>query len=450
MNLLDSIISGGARVVKSEHNVNNIAVEGTDVDRAIRSAIGGGWDEAEYGISRAEVQRRFDAANTPEKRAEVLADLRQRAIARAGLDTTGGKVRMFTDSEKGWWHRLGNLVTGAVNAAQARQFGGIDFTVSKLPYFKPVADLGDAAEGPTHAATDRAYYLVRDDTGATLCDYCGPDYEPIQHDQMTDFFDALVSEFGARYATAGSLYGGRDVFLQIYLPEQSFALFGGKDVNEAFATFKESHVQGTAGLVFPSVDRAVCGKTLRRAVYKDGDKGIRLRHTGNIKQRLDEARQAMGLAVEALDGAKGEAEVLARTTVNATHYFSDVLDAAVNITNIVTAADALKGPELLAAALGVTEERRRLEEKSFARKIERRESILEDILGRYESDRCQPRGTAYGAVQAVTESADHGLLNGRFKGTDDGKASRRAESILYGAADDIKQEAYRQALALTV
>jgi hypothetical protein len=46
-------------------------------------------------------------------------------------------------------------------------------------------------------------------------------------------------------------------------------------------------------------------------------------------------------------------------------------------------------------------------------------------------------------LNAVTESADHGKLGGRQTGAD--KASRRFESVVNGAADEVKQVAYQTA-----
>jgi len=74
-----------------------------------------------------------------------------------------------------------------------------------------------------------------------------------------------------------------------------------------------------------------------------------------------------------------------------------------------------------------------------------------DVLPRHESKRCGlngQRGSAWAALNAVTESADHGQLGGRFVGSEQAKLSRRFESILTGAADEAKQVAYNRALAL--
>lgn len=455
MSILDSIISGGARIVKSEHNTANINwVRGmSDPGEMIAC---GAYQELRRHANEgdAEYQARIEVilqTLPAEVREKIMAAGRNAAINRAKLDTTNGRVALVTDDAKSWWHGLGHLVEGALDGAQAIQLGGIP-TVTKRPYWKPIDGLGDAAEGPTTEPTDRAYYITRDDTGKTIVDYVGPDYQPMQPQEMTDLLDALVRKYRTpRYATAGSLKGGQENWFQLYLPEQSFKLFGGSDVTEAYATFINSHVQGKAGLLFPTRRRVVCDNTKRQATAADSGKGIRLRHDGNMKQRLADAERAMGLAMEGMANMGEEAEALARVSVNATDYFADVLDATVAITNAATAAQVDMGAEgwaakVLEGAIGITTAQMELEVKKRQKMIDRRENLLESVMARHESGRCEPRGTAYGVFQAVDEDAERGLLNGRFKGDDQGKASRRAESILYGKADDIKQIGYELAM----
>jgi phage/plasmid-like protein (TIGR03299 family) len=452
MSILDDVltatVNGSARVVRTNHDRDTINwVRGmSDPGEMIAC---GAYQELRRLDNEADdvYQARISVLlqNLPaEVRDKIMAAGRKAALERFGVDTTAnGEVAMFTDDEDSWWHGLGTLVTGAVNASQARLWGKIDFPVGKLPYYKPILGLGDAAEGPTTVESDRAYYIVRGDTGATLADYAGPDWEPIQADQATDMLDKIIGEFGARYATAGSLYGGRKIWIQIHLPKQSFTLPGGDEV-QAFGTWVDSRVPGEAGVLFPTDDRVVCKNTLRIATSKDSGKGLRIRHNGNLKAKLDQARTALGVAVKAMDDFKGNAEVLTRTPLNVQNYANDILDAVLD----VTAADALKGADALAAALQVTEAQRELEAKSFQRKIDRRESLIEDILARYDGDKCAiaPVGSAWRALNAVTEHADHSKLY-RFKGTDETRASRRFESSVAGDGDEIKQVAYRMALA---
>jgi hypothetical protein len=71
-------------------------------------------------------------------------------------------------------------------------------------------------------------------------------------------------------------------------------------------------------------------------------------------------------------------------------------------------------------------------------------------LNRYEQERTGQggsRGTAWAALNAVTEHADH-WTGGRIVGTQAEHDGRRMESILTGKRDELKQSALSAALAL--
>jgi hypothetical protein len=113
----------------------------------------------------------------------------------------------------------------------------------------------------------------------------------------------------------------------------------------------------------------------------------------------------------------------------------------------VTAADALKGSDALAAAIARTEAERELAAKAFEKKIERRGEVLADILERYESRTNGvegTRGTLWSAYNSVTEHANHSRI-GRQVGSTEAKASRRMESIFTGNADEMNQAALQVA-----
>jgi len=445
--ILDSVISATenrVRIISEQHDPNQIKVNPDDVTNGVASRSGlpnpnggGGWDTSEYGITREEAMARIRAANTPEARAAVLQDLKRRAIQRAGLDVSNGRVNVAF-ANRGGWHDLGVVLSDVFDSETGIVQGGLNWPVEKLPYFSP--------EGPdgTMIASESRFYLRRGDTKIVLCDNVGRIYQPIQNVDAFRYVDGVLSERGARYEAVGSLYRGEKIFLLVNLPQQSFTL-NGKDRNEAYTLFTNPHDGSGCAYCYPTNERVGCRNTLRRSL-SDRWKGIRIRHDGNLRNSMADAQNALGLAVQGFDAYKEEAEALFRQqSVNPQHYAADVLDAVLDITG----ADALKGADVLAAVLQVTEAQRALEAKSFARQIKHRSAVLDDILERYESDRCEPKGTAWAALQAVTESVDHGKLGGRFKGAEDIRASRRLESNVSGDNDDVKQTAYQMALATT-
>src|SRR5262245_23602757 len=97
--------------------------------------------------------------------------------------------------------------------------------------------------------------------------------------------------------------------------------------------------------------------------------------------------------------------------------------------------------------LAETQAERDLDRKARERIEEQKKNALEDILKRYESERCTPRGSLWAAFNAVTEHADHQTKE-RQSRREETRLSRRFDSILTGEADELKQAAYSQALAL--
>ena len=395
------------------------------------------------GESDADYQKRLVVllAGLPaDVRGRIESFGKKAALRRAGLDTSNGKVAVMVAGQVPW-HGLGVNVKEAVSSADAIRLASMDWTVSKkqLQFVNPVTGQLQNAPG--------CYGIVREDTGKFLGNV-GERYEPFQNAAGFDFLDRLLGEFGARYESAGSLYGGKKVWMLVRLPEQDFTI-NGVDRTEAYAIFTNCHDGSEAARCYPTSERVVCANTLRLS-RKDGDKGITIRHVGDLRAKVASAQAALGVTVRRMDEFRKNAELLAATRVEPTPYFEGLLDAVCEVTQAqaVLGADALAN-DLLATAVGVTQAQRDFEVKRFNKAIEKRSDLLEELCNRYDSEKNGiggMRGTGWAAFNAVTEAADHGKLGGRTVGTD--KASRRFESVLNGAADDVKQIAYQQVMAL--
>jgi phage/plasmid-like protein (TIGR03299 family) len=451
--LLDGIIkatearfTGGPVIVGQDHDLANIGgTSEADIRRALGSLAGpGGWDAREYGITAEQAAALVRAADTPANRVRVVEQLRQRAIRRAGLDTSTGKVAVMVAGKaarQALWHRLGVQVRDAVSSDQAIALASLDWTVEKVPtaytWNDQMHEMGDV------------FALVRSDTGAHL-GTVGSRYQVIQNAEAFRFMDAVLAEHGARYETAGAIYGGAKVWLQVSLPEAAFTL-AGNDRVEATALFTNPHDGSGVARCIPTSDRVVCANTLRVAVGK-AERGLSIRHTGSIRGKLDDARRALGIAVRGFEQFKEQADTL-RATPCPDHrgYVHGVLDQVLEITQAKArlGAEKLADADILAGIIEGQEARDRLV-KSYTRKIEERGSVLDDILNRFEQDRTGlggARGTAWAALNAVTEHADH-WVGGRKVGTQGERDGRRMESILTGERDELKQTALTAALAL--
>lgn len=441
------VAGGGPVIVGESHHLGDIGgTSEADVERALRSLAGPrGWDAAEYGITAEEAAAQLRAADTPANRARVVEQLRRRAIRRAGLDTSTGKVAVMAAGEaarKALWHRLGVQVRDAVSSAEAIGLASLNWRVEKVA---TAYNWGDQSR-----PLPDVFALVRGDTGAHL-GTVGNRYQVIQNAEAFAFMDAVLAEHGARYETAGAIYGGAKVWLQVSLPEGAFTLAGGDRV-EATALFTNPHDGSGVARCIPTSDRVVCANTLRVATTKAGEKGLKIRHTGSIRGKLDDARRALGIAVKGFQAFKDQAEVLRATRVpDHRAYFGGVLDAVLDMTaaRAKLGAERLADADILAGIIAGQEAKDRAV-KSYQRAITEWADYLGDILQRYENERCGiggARGTAWAALNAVTEHADH-WTGGRKIGTQGERDGRRMESILTGERDEMKQAALTQALAL--
>jgi hypothetical protein len=203
--------------------------------------------------------------------------------------------------------------------------------------------------------------------------------------------------------------------------------------------FSNAH-GGEAAWVYPTSHRVVCANTYRVS-FGDRDRGFSIRHTGDVKAKVKvkKAQELLGLAVRGFDAYRQAAETMVRLPLDVSRYAGEVLDVVLDMHAAEAAAQATATGGL-EASLIATEAEAKLE-----RLKERKTDLLEEILRRYESGTCAPRGTAWAAFNAVTETADHSQEWGPSRGKD--LESRRMESTLDGEADRMKQVAYRLATA---
>lgn len=441
MSLLDTIIDNhGADIVSENHDAGNINwVNGlTDPGEMIGCGM---YQQLRRHAGEADVayQSRITVeleALPTDVRTRIATAMRTAALKRAGLDTSNGRVNVMVAGELPW-HGLGVNVAEAVTSAEAIKLAGLDWTVLKQRlYFED--GTGTKREAPD------VFGVVRQDTHEMLGSV-GNFYKPIQNTDGFDFLDSVLEQFGAKYETAGSIYGGKQVWMLARLPRQSFTINGDDDV-EAFAMFTNPHDGTGAAFAFPTSVRTVCANTFRTASHGRG-KGISIRHTGNVRDKITVAQEVLGVAVQSFEQFRDQAEQLYAKPLEIEAYASDVLDAVLEITQ----AQADMGADVLATAVAKTEAQQRLLAKTFERKIERRAAVLEDILDRYESERCgvgSIRGTAWAAFNAVTEHADHNTLAkpGTRKRSEAEAASRKFESVISGEADEMKQVAFEIAM----
>jgi len=206
-----------------------------------------------------------------------------------------GKHSFFSVKEKAW-HGLGQIVSDYPTSAEAIKHAGLDYTVDKRRLFTYDNENNVANEDINIVIPEievpNFYATLRTDTEQVL-GVVGKDYEVIQNVDAFSFFDAIVGGDGILYETAGALGKGERIFITAKLP--NYIKVGSDDLIERYLFLTTSHDgYGSITAAFTPV-RIVCANTLNAAL-RNHTNSIKIRHTANAKERLEQAHKVMGIS----------------------------------------------------------------------------------------------------------------------------------------------------------
>jgi phage/plasmid-like protein (TIGR03299 family) len=208
-----------------------------------------------------------------------------------------GSYSFFSVKEKAW-HGLGKIIQDYPTSKEAIIQAGLDYNVTKSPLFTigsglTVGQGGEMEISQNSIAVPDYYATIRTDNN-TVLGVVGKDYEVVQNADAFSFFDAIVGGGdGILYETAGALGLGERIFITAKLPD--YIKVGSNDMIEKYIFLTTSHDgSGSITAAFTPI-RIVCQNTLNAAL-RNSSNTIRIRHTANAKQRLDEAHKVLGLS----------------------------------------------------------------------------------------------------------------------------------------------------------
>jgi len=185
------------------------------------------------------------------------------------------------------WHGLGNYVgDNPVNSKEAIVAAELGWKVEKQPMF-----LQDGTESKISKA------IVRESDGRELGNV-GFGYEPYQNVEAFEFLDSLVDEGLMRYHTAGSLRGGQRIFLLGKIGDTE--ILPDDKVDQYLLCYNSHDGSSLLRALFTAV-RVVCANTCSAALQRGKGDGVALRHTKNMRDRLDEGKKVLGLAHQEFD-----------------------------------------------------------------------------------------------------------------------------------------------------
>lgn len=197
------------------------------------------------------------------------------------------------------WHGMGTMVQEAPTSADALRLSGLDWTVEQRPVF-----LGGNPEPIKNYKAN-----VRDKDG-TVLGIVTDRYKVVQNSEAFAWTDDLIGGGEVKYETAGSLKGGRKIWLLAKMPTAKVA---GDDV-EPYMVFTNTHDGSGAVKVAMTPIRVVCNNTLNLAL-STAKRSWAMKHVGDLSAKLDEARRTLELADRYMLCLDGQAQQLANVTV---------------------------------------------------------------------------------------------------------------------------------------
>lgn len=324
------------------------------------------------------------------------------------LDIVNGKASMFSSRGMLPWHGLGTVINeDAVTSAEAIKLAGLDYDLYKTQVFTIDPD-GNKIEVPD------SFAVVRGDTNQAL-GVVGKNYHIFQNSEAFSFFDEVVGEKLAVYETAGALHGGRKIWILAKLPQEMF-IKGTEDRSNTYVLLGTSHDGSQALMMMPTITRVVCNNTYTLAINQFSvESGIKVRHTRNMKTKVDIARERLAIVNKQIEEYNDQANYLASIKINMAQFktyietlFPDNKDA-----------------------------------KNNTRTINMRNMIA---LNYEDNEFKQTDGTAWAAFNSVTRFVDHQRST---KGSDDNdRRNNKMESVLFTTGAAKKREAFSLALSL--
>ena len=191
------------------------------------------------------------------------------------------------------WHGLGTKVLEAPASKDALQLAGLNWRVMQEPIYTAMEELVDGYKANVRDSDRKVLGVVTDR------------YRVIQNDEAFAFTDELLGA-GVKYETAGSLQGGRKVWLLAHMPHEY--IISGERISP-YLLFSNTHDGSGAIKVALTPIRVVCQNTLNLALAR-AKRSWSMIHTGDIREKMQEAKDTLFLAEKYMDELGKEFEAL--------------------------------------------------------------------------------------------------------------------------------------------
>ncbi len=290
---------------------------------------------------------------------------------------TDGRQAAAVFAREDAWHRLGTTVRGdaftAQDAMTLGHLGGWNVRTVPLTATEITEDGVQSLDLPGFATVRTNPFTGQPEALGSV----GSGYTPLQNEEHCEFLNRLADQSGAVFDTAGSLRGGRAVFVTMRLPDS--LRIGGRDRVDVNIAALNSHDGTSAFRLLVTPVRVVCANT-QAAALRNHVSRVSIRHTRHAKAAVQRARDALGLTFAYVEAFEAEAERLINTALTDAQFH-----------HLTATVFGTTGPDASTRARNA-------------------EQARTETLGRLWHDadtQAGIRGTAWAGYQAVAEYVDH-------------------------------------------
>lgn len=317
------------------------------------------------------------------------------------------------------WHGLAVVLPDNPTVEDAIVRAGLDWSVVEGDLTTQVM----TASGVGPVAIKGWKALLRDRDNAVL-GVVTDTYKPFQNREAFGWFDSLVKDGTCRIETAGSLQGGKKVWVQARYSDDIEVKDGDRII--PYLLLANGHDGQMSLRIINTPTRVVCWNTMQAAgAIEDGDredvnataaKGFAISHMGDVKAKADAARRAIVAMNTELKMTVDVYRAMTKLPVTE--------DYVRRLAKEVFDADYIRAKDLI-AKFRLREEHKdvaiREQTKAAIAELEKllaKPSGVEDKIVRsfHEGPGHDLAGeTAWGAFNAVTDYLDHGVQGNQDK-----------------------------------
>lgn len=316
------------------------------------------------------------------------------------------------------WHKIGAVINECVNSDEAIKVAHLDWQVEKCPIFMQRGD-GSYEEIPRQFVTRRT---DRDGISSIL-GHVGGTYTPLQNSEAFAFADSLIGSKQAVYETAGSLDGGRIVWMLMKIPGD-IIIPGTPDVVEKYIFVSSGH--DGKWMLYAGVTpvRIVCQNTLQIGMSQ-AYRMLTIKHTSKMQDQMAQARQLLGIADK---------------------YYETFEELSAHLASVKMTDEQVKTflENMYPILDGMTE---RVKDKNFEK-----QNVVRDIYrSHYTCNLPGIEGTAWSLLNAAIFFSDwerpHGD-KGKVRLSEEARAEKMMERNFIGSGLEAKQNAYNLIMSI--